>query len=541
MHFQEAEIEKIEPTDIKDFKLLIIKYLCDSNDLDEISHLDDDLLNKFLKKAKSQGLNYEQFNEALLLLNRDRISKSFYSFFFKGHLLKANKSLQNGKITLEELKKGIINFRGYAMLCFGNFKFAYNKLSKKEFGDFEEIIERYCHDCTEFFRKRPKQMLDIEKIDKDETPYTGYLMRDDINTFFERIKPIVKDDNYKHYIEDAEIQKEKVERITNKAIKNTNTYLTWDYLDIYIATSMRNTWEFLDCYDFIRNLFNRESLKKFKLRYFDPTQCYLESRIDKSLVEGLMLKRAKCCIYMAQESDTLGKDSELASTLAQGKPVIAFIPLFTKSELDDYARKISDYPYDYFLKRIQILNAEDAFTNDKKMEEVNSGYMDIINKFLDNARNYLEIDFRKKREEGNIVVDFFNWKNEQKDKFMSKFKSENKKDFKILCKILAIAESQNFDKRAANLRKYHPLSLQVSLDSGVANGLLVVREIETCSELLEKILTNNLEFKIYDMSKDIEKKENCYSLIENISNCPYRVVTKDIKLTNSFWNFYLNK
>ncbi len=453
MHFQEEEIEKLEPTDIKDFKLLIVKNLCDSNDLDEISNGDDELLNKFLKKAKLNGLNYEQFNEALLLLNRDRISKSFYSFFFKGHILKANESLQNEKISLEELKEGIINFRGYAMLCFGNFKFAYNKLSKKEFEDFEKIIEQYCYDCTEFLKKRPEQMLDIEKINKDETPYTGYLMRDDINTFFEKIKTLPKDKNYKHYIADAEIQKEKMERITNKAIKNTKTYLTWDYLDIYIATSMRNTWEFSDCHDFIRNLFDEENLKEFKLRYFDPTQCYLESRIDKSLVEGLMLKRAKCCIYMAQESDTLGKDSELASTLAQGKPVIAYIPLFTKNELDDYAEKIHNYPYDYFLKRIQILNAEDAFTGDNKMEEVDTEYLDIINKFLIDARDYLELEFERLRKEGNIIVDFFNWKNEKKDEFMKKFKTENKKDFEILCKIMAIAESQNFNKRAENLKR----------------------------------------------------------------------------------------
>ena len=40
-----------------------------------------------------------------------------------------------------------------------------------------------------------------------------------------------------------------------------------------------------------------------------------------------MLKRARCTLYLAQESDTLGEDSELASTLAQGKPVIAFVPV----------------------------------------------------------------------------------------------------------------------------------------------------------------------------------------------------------------------
>ena len=39
-----------------------------------------------------------------------------------------------------------------------------------------------------------------------------------------------------------------------------------------------------------------------------------------------MLKRAKCTIYLAGETETLGKDSELAATLAQGKTVIAYVP-----------------------------------------------------------------------------------------------------------------------------------------------------------------------------------------------------------------------
>ena len=57
----------------------------------------------------------------------------------------------------------------------------------------------------------------------------------------------------------------------------------------------------------------------------DAVLKYCEDRIDKGLSEALMLKRAKCTLFLAQESDTLGKDSELASTLAQGKPVIAYV------------------------------------------------------------------------------------------------------------------------------------------------------------------------------------------------------------------------
>ena len=41
-------------------------------------------------------------------------------------------------------------------------------------------------------------------------------------------------------------------------------------------------------------------------------------------------------IYLVGESDTLGKDSELASTLAQGKPVIAFVPQVPS----DYAKNL---------------------------------------------------------------------------------------------------------------------------------------------------------------------------------------------------------
>ena len=68
------------------------------------------------------------------------------------------------------------------------------------------------------------------------------------------------------------------------------------------------------------------------LRFFDPTQAYCPDRIDKGLVEGLMLKRASCTIYMVGELETLGTISELAATLAQGKPVIAYVPSFPSYE-----------------------------------------------------------------------------------------------------------------------------------------------------------------------------------------------------------------
>lgn len=183
----------------------------------------------------------------------------------------------------------------------------------------------------------------------------------------------------------------------------------------------------------------------------------------------------------------------------------------------------------------------------------------------------------------------------------SEFKS-NFNEFDKLCRILAIAESYNFDKRAKTLQEIHPLAIQVNLQSGVANGVLVVRNAKDCAKLIHQLLTNSMEFTIkhikhfnlieseyrtlcslmkrqldkklhYDADKKtlnlkgdltnkeinylekLSKKKSCPEMLkkhlkrfrlegvtvleEKISSSPYRVVTNDEKLTNSFWNFYL--
>jgi agmatine/peptidylarginine deiminase len=84
------------------------------------------------------------------------------------------------------------------------------------------------------------------------------------------------------------------------------------------------------------------------------------------------------------------------------------------------------------------------------------------------------------------------------------------------------------------LKAVHPLSLQVHLESGVANGVLVVRSVDECCDVLYNVLTNSLDFLI-----EFNKKEGCTLLKEKISDSPFRAVTNYEKLANSFWNFYL--
>ncbi|MDI9337027.1 MAG: hypothetical protein QM539_01240 [Alphaproteobacteria bacterium] len=119
----------------------------------------------------------------------------------------------------------------------------------------------------------------------------------------------------------------KIENLKKIGRQNQEHYLrNIENIDIYIATSMRNDEEYKDMYDFVTNIFHNPQIVDLNLRYFDPTLCYCDSRIDKGIIECLLVRSSKVTIYCAQDGDTFGKDSELAATMAQGKPVIVYVP-----------------------------------------------------------------------------------------------------------------------------------------------------------------------------------------------------------------------
>src|SRR5205807_9604853 len=137
-----------------------------------------------------------------------------------------------------------------------------------------------------------------------------------------------------------------------------------------------------------RMIFDHPTIRDLKLRWFDPTQAYCVERIDKGLAEALMLKRAKCTVYLVQETDTLGKDSELASTLAQGKPVIAFVPYV---EINSRAKKLENFPLDFFKLRFQVLQAEEMFDDERVAADLgkeDEDFVVTINRFLASYDKY---------------------------------------------------------------------------------------------------------------------------------------------------------
>jgi hypothetical protein len=409
------------------------------------------------------------------------------------------------------------------MLRYGNIRFAYKDLTSKNQPQLARCLQPYWEKTAEiekWYHARPSGVLKIEAIDRDKTWCLGYIAGLKHDKESKHLAELLNEgQRNKEILELAEVYRvlgETIDQTKAKGLRNTDVYLTWDHMDVYVATSMRKQWDFEDVSDFVRSLFASSRLRDLKLRYFDPTQSDCTSRIDKGLVEALMLKRASCTVYLVQEADTLGKDSELASTLAQGKPVIAFVP---RLDIKEHAKKIRAFPVEFFKIRFRVLQAEGVLEEPdlrKQFSEIDSNFLEKVNKFLDAINKFSE------------EQPFTLWEAKQ-----TKFK-DRYGEFDLICKLLATAEKYNFDKRAAVLKSIHPLSIQVHLESGVANGVLVVRTAEECAEVLRGLLTNSLDFSI-----EFDSRLKCTLLKEKISQSPFRAVTEHEKLSNSFWNFYL--
>lgn len=527
--FEDQDVRKLDLDNPNDFSNLFIKYLCGKQVPD---HLKNELfrmkIKKIIKGIKQNGLNYEQFNEILLIHIQNRVSRGFFNYFFS-----------SVTIDLKKLKIGVEIFRGYSLLHFGNFKFTYRNLSEKNSKEIEDILGSYKEIPKSVYCNRLEPVLNLNRIKKEKVYLLGYLSVKIFEKEFDLLEKVVNNEGtenqeeleqYKSNMVDLKKfhqkmlkTREDITKIKSKGIENTQTLLIWDYMDIYIATSMRTKGDFEETYDFLTELTSNKEIKKLNLRIFDPTQSYCNFPKDKSLIEGLMLKRAKCNIYMVQESDTIGKDSELAATLAQKKTVVAFIPDYSINDLEE---KMKNYSLDSILNKIFKLKAEGVFEDVYFIESINEirNNEDIINF---NRKIY---SFVEKVEKYKINQPFSLWVPKIKE-FINSIKSE----YNWICNVLALATKRLLDRRADLLKKFHPLSMQIDLNSGVANGVIVVRDLDKCIDVLIGILTNSLEFEIYHC------EENYTGLFEKQTGSLYRLITDDEEITNSFWNFFYKK
>jgi hypothetical protein len=418
-------------------------------------------------------LGHSQLNELLLLSGLDRITQAFFAY-----LLSDQPNYEPGMAfsSLDELEVGVKRFRRTALLAYGNVKFAFKSLSQDTVllqADLEALKPRK----VEAFTNRHDPILPINVIAPEEAYLTGYLIERELRI---RLDADASD------TEAARLE-ERRQEVVQQALTNQAAYLASDHLDVYVATSMRAKHEFISISRTVRKIFEDEAVAELKLRWFDPTQAWCANRVDKGLAEALMLKRASCTIYLAQESDTLGKDSELASTLAQGKPVIAFIPDVTGEYVDEHIAA---------LREAEPGKSEGLILLDQlKLFEPEAAWYDA------KVRGWCE------RPETIDLTDIG-------QRLRTRLKA-------------------HYDSRARTLMDAHPLGIQVNLGTGVANGVLVVRTTRQCAQLVRGIVTGTLEFTL-------SEEEHYTALRESISGSIFRVMTRDTMLTNTFWNFYLN-
>ena len=351
------------------FLIALAKFLGESplelKPLSTVLVCEDQFLSELLKPMLPPGnrvaLTLERFNQLMLACGRTLVSPHFYTYFFH--------SVQD----IDDFEACVEKFRVKAMWLFGNFKFAFKRLAPKSISvsAFETLIQRTEAKSVNKFTARD-EFNDIESIPESDLSMLGYVSSgriDDLEMALENIKKLAPAGvDYDVLLKrlGPEIQRKTSEVLARESIdfppngsqgldqnrlasilaslqpvlddrrkrqvaaqevgiRNTQRYLTLPYLDVYVATSMRSESDFSEQHQFLLNVFGHPDIRDLKLRYFDPTVSFDDDRIKKGLIECLMLRRARVTIYLAGAEDTMGKDSELAATLAQGKPVIVYV------------------------------------------------------------------------------------------------------------------------------------------------------------------------------------------------------------------------
>jgi len=293
--FEDLDVNGLDLSNTLDFCNLFVHYLCGQKkfrykNMNDFQHK---ILMETIRDLKNnEKLNFEQFNEILLLFNQDRVSMGFFYFLFSENMnyhdytkIKKHKianKIAEIKLDFEKLKRGITIFRGYCLIHYGNFNFTYEFLSKFSLEEILKTFEEYLEDQKDIemkFQNRSDPIINLEDIPKKNRWYLGYITKQRLTKELDALKNTLSEslklkEKYESFYEDIS-QKDKESKITyKKGEKNTNIYLVWDYIDIYIATSMRCKSDFVELAELLDKLFEPTKWEKInpkKIRVFDPT------------------------------------------------------------------------------------------------------------------------------------------------------------------------------------------------------------------------------------------------------------------------------
>lgn len=307
----------------------------------------DEIIDSILQQDGTFRLTLSSFNRLMVNCRRPLATEDFFNWAF------------SGVTTIEEFERAVDTYRIHAMWLFGNFKYAYRRFALCTHSELTDLVNKSSMKKPDKFLNRAP-FDEVMEIREADLPLLGYLSSAKLDTCLmletlaktasdekdfqsllealpskarERLKDHLQSIDFSNLSDlstrmkgESDVLLARQEEAREIGRRNTKRYLSLPFLDVYVATSMRETEDFVSQQRFTKAVFEHESIKDLNLRYFDPTLSYVDDRATKGLIECLMLQRASVTLYNAAEKDTMGKDSELAATLAQGKPVIVYVP-----------------------------------------------------------------------------------------------------------------------------------------------------------------------------------------------------------------------
>jgi len=259
-----------------------------------------------------------------------------------------------------------------------------------------------------------------------------------------------------------------------------------------------------------------------------------------------MLRRADVTVYMAQKEDSFGKDSEASVALGQGKPVIVFVPKLSYTSDGGMS-----------LDSEELILADDSALTAIIKTEGKAGEAEV-DETLDHAGLFsqaltLRLQNLTEAQLGEIVR--LHWADFGLLDEAERIKGDNdtirQDSYTNWVKALAVgkkppaldeqlredvirilvATTVRLEKRAEVFREVHPLALQVILSTGVLNGILVARSVDSCARLLKGVLKNEFDL-------ELEIDDDNYRLVEKSTRSTIRVISRNALLVNALNNLY---
>jgi hypothetical protein len=249
----------------------------------------------------------------------------------------------------------------------------------------------------------------------------------------------------------------------------------------------------------------------------------------------------KDTIYLAQKADSFGKDSEASVALGQGKPVVVYVPSLRVPEVDVDSEKLGLLER----KELQQIVEREAAGDEREVDEATDAQALVsqvltlrLKKASDSALSIAArehwADFDLYGEDGRIPAEgerasYRAWLDSVVRGAGERQHIESAVREHLIG--ILVATAVNAEKRATVFREVHPLALQVILSTGVLNGILVVRSLDACAEMLSRLMRNELEL-------DLKIDDQNYRLVERTTQSTIRVIARHALIGNAFDAFY---